>query len=166
MGSLLIPRVAEVGASGSASRLRAVSLQTVGGMGALATMYCAVILLFGRDLLVLVYGKPEIAAASGWLWPFSICVVLDAVTSAAAIVLVAIAITQFTFWARLASTAVLVIGASCLAPAIGLNAVAWAITFGSATSALIHGFALITAIRRRSCKRMQGIPARPTVGGC
>lgn len=166
MGSLLIPRVAEVGASNSASRLRAVSLQTVGGMGALATMYCAVILFFGRDLLVLVYGKSEIAAASGWLWPFSICVVLDAITSAAAIVLVAIAVTQFTFWARLASTAVLVIGASCLAPAIGLNAVAWAITFGSATSALIHGFALITALRRRSCKRMQGIPARPTVGGC
>ena len=166
MGSLLVPRVAEVGAGSSASRLRTVSLQIVGGMAALAMVYCAVILVFGRELLVLVYSKPEIAAASGWLWPFSICVVLDAVTSAAAIVLVAIAVTQFTFWARLASTAVLVIGASCLAPAIGLEAIAWAITVGSATSASIHGFALITAIRRQSCRRMQGVLAGPAIGGC
>jgi O-antigen/teichoic acid export membrane protein len=166
MGSLLIPRVAEVGASSSASRLRTVSLHTVGGMAALATVYCAVILVFGRELLVLVYNKPEIAAASGWLWPFSICVILDAVASAAAIVLVALAATQFTFWARLSSTAVLVIGASCLAPAIGLDAIAWAITVGSAASAFIHGFALITAIRRQSYRRMRGVPAEPAIGGC
>jgi O-antigen/teichoic acid export membrane protein len=165
MGSLLIPRVADVGASGSASRLRTVSLQTVGGLAALAMLYCAVILVLGRDLLVLLYSKPEIAAASGWLWPFSICVVLDAITSAAAIVLVAIAVTHFTFLARLASTAVLVIGAACLAPAIGLEAIAWALTVGSATSAVIHGFALLRAIRRRSYRQMQGTLVRPTMGG-
>lgn len=166
MGSLLIPRVAEVGASRSARRLRTVSLQTIAGMTALATVYSAVILVFGRDLLVLVYRKPEIAAASGWLGPFSICAVLDAVTAATAIILVAIAVTRFTFWARVASTTVLIIGALCLAPTIGLDAITWAITVGSGASAFIHGLALITALRRQSYRRMQGVLAGPTIGGC
>jgi O-antigen/teichoic acid export membrane protein len=165
MGSLLIPRVAEVGASNRASRLRTVSLLTIAGLAALATVYSAVILVFGSDLFVLVYKKPEMAAASGWLWPFSICAVLDAVTGAMAIVLVAIGMTRFTFWAGVASTAVLVIGALCLGPTIGLGAIAWAITVGSAASAVIHGFALITAIRRPSYRRVQGVLAGPTIGG-
>lgn len=166
MGSLLIPRIAEVGASSSASRLRTVALQTVAGAAGLATVYSAVILVFGEDLLVLVYKKPEMAAASGWLWPFSICAVLNAVAAAMAIVLVAIAVTQLTFWARVASTAVLVFGAVCLGPTIGLDAIAWAITVGSAASAFIHGFALITAIRRQSYRCMQVVRAGPTIGGC
>jgi O-antigen/teichoic acid export membrane protein len=165
MGSLLIPRVAEVGASSQASRLPTVTLRMIAGLGALATVYSAVILVFGSDLFVLVYKKPEMAAASGWLWPFSICAVLDAVTAAMAIVLIAIAATQVTFWARVASTAVLVIGASCLGPTIGLDAIAWAIPVGSAASAFIHGFALITAIRRQAYRRMQGVLAGPTIGG-
>jgi O-antigen/teichoic acid export membrane protein len=135
-------------------------------MTALATVYSAVILVFGRDLLVLVYRKPEIAAASGWLWPFSICAVLDAVTAATALILVAIAVTRFTFWARVASTTVLIIGALSLAPTIGLDAITWAITVGSGVSAFIHGLALITALRRQSYRRMQGVLAGPTIGGC
>jgi O-antigen/teichoic acid export membrane protein len=166
MGSLLIPRVAEIGASRSASRLRTISLQTIAGLATLATVYSAVILTFGRDLFVLVYKKTEIVAASGWLWPFSICAVLDAVIAAMAIVLVAIAVTQFNFWARVASTVALVIGTLCLGPTIGLEAVAWVITVGSAASALILGFALITAIRRRSFTRMQGVLVGPVIGGC
>jgi len=166
MRSLLIPRVAEVGASSSASRLRTVSVQTIAGLAALATVYSAVILVFGGDLFVLVYKKPEMVAASGWLWPFAICAVLDAVTTAMAIVLVAIAVTRFTFWARVASTAALVIGALYLGPTIGLDSIAWAIAVGSAASALIHGLALITAIRRQSYTRMQGVLAGPTISGC
>jgi O-antigen/teichoic acid export membrane protein len=165
MGSLLKPRVAEAGASSSASRLPTVAVQTIAGLAALATVYSAVILVFGSDLFVLVYKKPEMAAVSGWLWPFSICAVLDAVTGAMAIVLVAIGVTRFTFWAGVASTAVLVIGALCLGPTIGLDAIAWAITVGSAASAVIHGFALITAIRRQSYRRVQGVLAGPTIGG-
>jgi O-antigen/teichoic acid export membrane protein len=115
---------------------------------------------------MLVYSKPEIADASGWLWPLSICAVLDAVTAAMAIVLVAVAATQLTFWARVASTAVLAIGALCLGPTLGLDAIAWAITVGGATSASIHGFALIGAIRRQRCRRRQGGLATTTIGGC
>jgi len=165
-GSLLIPRVAEVGASRSARRLWTISLQTIAGLAGLATVYSAVILALGSDLLVLVYKKPEMVAASGWLWPFSICAVLDAVIAAMAIVFVAIAVTQCSFWARVASTAVLVIGAVCLGPTIGLEAVAWVITIGSAASALILGCALITTIRRRSFTRMQGVLVGPAIHGC
>src|SRR5262245_56950293 len=95
MGSLLIPRVAEVGANNSVSRLQAVSLQTIAGLGALATAYSSLIVVFGSDLLVLIYQKPEIAAASGLLWLFSICAILDAFTAAIAIVLIAVAATKF-----------------------------------------------------------------------
>ena len=165
MGSLLIPRVAEVGASNRASRLRTVSLQTIAGLGALATVYSVVILVFGSDLLVLVYNKPEITAASGLLWLFSVCAIVDAVTAAMAFVLVAIAVTKCTFWARVASTAVLLTGALCLGPAIGLDAIVWAGTAGSAASACIHGVALITSIRRQSYRRMQGMFVGTAVGG-
>ena len=163
MGSLLIPRVAEVGASNRASRLRTVSLLTIAGLGALATVYSVVILVFGSDLLVLIYKKPEITAASGLLWLFSICAIVDAVTAAMAFVLVAIAVTKCTFWARVASTAVLLTGALCLGPAIGLDAIVWAGTAGSAASACIHGVALITWIRR-SYRRRQGMFVGTTIG--
>lgn len=164
MGALLIPRVAEVGADSSGSRLPTVALQTMAGLAALATMYSAVMLVFGSDLLMLVYKKPEMASASAWLWPFSICAVLDAVAGAIAIVLVGIAVTRFTFWAGVASTVVLVTGALCLGPAIGADAIAWAIAVGSAASTVIHGFALATAIRRRSCRRVQTVLTEPTIG--
>ena len=103
----------------SASRLRTVSLQTM--LAWRRSRQCIPRSCWFLAVIssMLVYKKPEMAAASGWLWPFSICAVLDAVTAAMAIVLVAIAVTQFTFWARVASTAVLVIGALCLGPAIG-----------------------------------------------
>lgn len=165
VGSLLIPRVAEVGASNSANRLETIALRTIAGLAALAAVYSAVILLFGSDLFVLVYKKPEMAAASGWLWPLSICAVLDATTAAMAIVLVAIAVTRFTFLAGVASTVVLVVGALCLGPTIGLDAIAWTVTLGSTASAVIHAFALMTAIRRQNSKRVKGIMAGRTIGG-
>jgi len=164
MGSLLIPRVAEVGADSSGSRLPTVALQTMVGLAALATVYSAVMLVFGSDLLVLVYKKPEMAGASAWLWPFSICAVLDAVTGAMAIVLVGIAVTRFTFLAGVASTVALVTGALCLGPAIGPDAIAWAIPASSAASTVILGFALVTAIRRRSGRRVQIVLTEPTIG--
>jgi O-antigen/teichoic acid export membrane protein len=164
IGSLLIPCVAEVGADSSVRRLSTVAQQTIAGLAALATFYSAVMLLFGSDLLVLLYKRPEMAHASAWLWPFSICAVLDAITGAMAIVLVAVAVTRFTFWAGVASTVVLVIGGLCMGPVIGPDAIAWAITVGSASSTVIHSFALVTTTRSRSCRRAQEVRAEPTIG--
>jgi O-antigen/teichoic acid export membrane protein len=165
MGSLLVPRVAEVGASNSASRLRTITLQTIAGLGVLATVYSIIMLVFGSDLLALVYKKPEITAAARWLWPLSICAILELVTNAMAIVLVGIAVTKFTFWARVASTAVLLTVALCLGPAVGLDAIVWAITAGSAVSAFIHGFALTASLKREGYRRAQGIFVGQAIGG-
>jgi len=142
-----------------------VALQTIATLGAVATAYSVVLLIFGTDILMLLYKKPEITAASAWLWPFSIWATLDAVASGMAIVLVAIAVTKFTFWARVASTAALLTGALGLAPTIGLEGIVWVATAGSAVSAFIHGFALITSIQRRTHRHVQDVLSGPTVGG-
>lgn len=163
VGFLLIPRVAGVGASKSESRLRTVSLQTIAGLGTLATAYSVFMLVFGSDLLALIYKKPEITAASGWLWLFSTLAILDAVTAAIAIVLIAIAVTKFTFWARVAATAVFLTAALCLGSAIGLEAILWGAIAGAVASTFIHGFALITSIQRRSYRRMQDMFVEPTI---
>ena len=156
MGSLLVPRIADVRASQSASRLRTAALQTIAALSASAAAYSLLILIFGRDLFVLVYNKPEIAGVSGLLWPFSICAILDAVTSATAFVLIANGITRFTFWSRVASLAVLVPGALYLSTVIGLDGIVWAATAGSAVSAFVHALALVRFIQRRSYARMSG----------
>jgi len=147
MAALLIPRVAEVGAKQPANHLWATALQIIATLGAMATVYSAVILFWGSDLLMLAYHKPEIAAASRLLWPLSICTIVDAVAAAAGIVLVANGVTRLIFWARVASAAVLLAGAFWLGPTIGLDAIAWAATAGSAVCALIHVLALVTALR-------------------
>ena len=165
MGSLLVPRVADVGASQSASRFRAAALQAIVTLGAVATAYSVVMLIWGSDLFVLVYNKPEITGVSGLLWPFSICAILDAVAAAAAFVLIANATTKLTFWARVASIAVFVPGALCLAPAIGLDAIVWAATAGCAASAFIHGLAVVRSIQGRSYGRMPDTSVGPTMNG-
>ena len=147
MAALLIPRVAEVGAKQPANHLWATALQIIATLGAMATVYSTVILVWGSDLLMLAYHKPEIAAASRLLWPLSICTIVDAIAAAAAIVLVANGVTRLIFWARVASAAVLLAGAFWLGPTIGLDAIAWAATAGSAVCALIHVLALVTALR-------------------
>ena len=149
MAALLIPRVAEVAAKQPANRLRAKALQIVAGLAALATAYSTVILVGGSDLLMLAYHKPEIAAASRLLWPLTICTIIDAVTAAIGIVLIAKAVTRLIFWARVASATVLLAGAFWLGPAFGLDVIAWAATAGSAICALIHVLALVTALGPR-----------------
>jgi O-antigen/teichoic acid export membrane protein len=152
-------------ANDAGKRLRNVSFQAIAGLAALATVYSAVILAFGGDVLALVYKKPEITAAAGWLWFFSTVAVLDAVSAAMGIVLVAIGVTKFTFWARLASTALLIAVALYLSRAIGVEAILWASVAGSAASSFIHGFALFKSIQRESFRRTQGIVVGPAVGG-
>lgn len=149
-GSLVIPRVADVGASRSARRLRIAALQTMAGMGACATAYSAIILVLGSGLFVLVYNKPELSGVSGMLWPFSACAILDAVTAAIMFVLIGNGITRVTFWGRLASTALTSTAALCLGPAIGLDAIVWAAAAGSGAATCIHGFALVRFLQRRS----------------
>jgi O-antigen/teichoic acid export membrane protein len=163
IGSLLVPRLAEVGASRSTSRLRTAALQTIGTLGAIATTYSVVMLIFGKEIIVFVYNKPEITSASRLLWPFSIYAILDAIIAAMAIVLVANAVTRFMFWARLASVSVFLSSAICLSPAIGLDAIVWAAAAGSAICAYIHGLALATVIRQAD-GRIQGASVRPMKG--
>jgi O-antigen/teichoic acid export membrane protein len=152
MAALLVPRVAEIGAKHPADRLRATALQIVAVLAALATAYSAVLLVWGSNLLMLAYRKTEIAAASRLLWPLSICTVVDAVTAAVAIVLVASGVTRLLFWARVASATVLLAGAFWLGPAFGLDAIAWAAAAGSAVCASIHVLALATTLRARQSR--------------
>lgn len=161
MAALLIPRVAEVAARQPANHLWTTALQIIATLGALATAYSTVLLVGGSDLLMLVYHKPEIAASSRLLWPLSICTIVDAVAAAAGIVLIANGVTRFIFWARVASAAVLLVGAFWLGPTIGLDAIAWAATAGSAVCASIHILALATALRPRHSHI--GIPPSGTI---
>jgi O-antigen/teichoic acid export membrane protein len=150
IGFLLIPYMAEVGARQPASRLRAAAVLTIATVGAVTTAFSVVILVFGSDLLALIYNKPEITAASRLLWPIAIGAIVDAVTAAMAIVLIANAVTRFMFWARVASVAVFLAGALCLGPTIGLDGIVWALTTANVVCALIHVPALVRTLRRPS----------------
>jgi O-antigen/teichoic acid export membrane protein len=153
IGYLLIPQLADVGARQPAHRLRAAALLTIGSMGAIATAYSVVILLLGSDLLALIYNKPEITAAARLLWPLGIGVILDAVSAAMTIVLVAKAATRFSFRARVSSVAILFSGALVLGPIIGLDAILWSSTASSAVCTLMLAPALVRTLHRPSPMR-------------
>ena len=149
MGSLLVPRIADIGASQSARRLQTAALLTIAALGATAAAYSLVVLILGKDLFVLVYNKPDVAGVLDWLWLFATCAILEAVTSATALVLMANGITRFNFWSRFASLAVLVSGTVSLGMVIGFNGIMWAAIAGSALSAFLHGLALVRFLQRR-----------------
>lgn len=163
MAALLIPRVADVAATQPANRLRATALQIVAILAAMAAVYSTVILAGGSNLLMLAYHKPEIAAASRLLWPLTICTIIDAVTAAIGIVLIAKAATRLIFWARVASAATLLAGAFWLGPAMGLDAIVWAATAGSAVCAVINVLALATTLGPRHLPTAI-VPPRPIPG--
>lgn len=149
IGSLLVPHMAEVGARQPANRrLRATALLTIATFGVIATAYSVVILVFGIDLLALIYNKPEITAASRLLWPLAISTIVDAITAAMAIVLIANAVTRLIFWARVASVAVFLVGAVCFGPTMGLDAIVWTLTTANAACAVIHVLALVRTLQR------------------
>jgi O-antigen/teichoic acid export membrane protein len=150
IGSLLVPHLAEVGARQSAKHLRAAALLTIASLGAIAIAYSVLILILGSDLLALIYDKPEITAASRLLWPYSICAILDTVTAAMAIVLVANAATRFIFLARVASVAVLLPGALYLGSTIGIGGLLWALAIANAVCLLILVPALVRILQRSS----------------
>ena len=150
MGSLLVPRIADIGASQSARRLRTAALLTIAVLGATAAAYLASRTDFGGEILfVLVYNKPEVTGVIELLWLVAIYAILEAVTSATALVLMANGITRFNFWSRFASLAVLVPGTVCLGMVIGLDGIMWAATAGSALSAFLHGLALVKFLQRQ-----------------
>ena len=149
MGALLVPRIADIGASQSARRLRTAALLTIAVLGATAAAYSLVVLILGRDLFVLVYNKPEVTGVIELLWLVAIYAILEAVTSATALVLMANGITRSNFWSRFASLAVLVPGTVCLGMVIGLDGIMWAATAGSALSAFLHGLALVRFLQRQ-----------------
>jgi len=122
-------------------------------------------LLFGEDILVRVYNKPEITSAARLLWPFSINAILDAVIAAMAIVLVASSVTRCIFLARLASLSLFLMGAVCLSPAIGLDAIVWAAAAGSAIGVYVHGSALTKVIRSKTGGRTQHAGVRRPMRG-
>ena len=148
-GISLVPRIADIGASQSARRLRTAALLTIAVLGATAAAYSLVVLILGRDLFVLVYNKPEVTGVIELLWLVAIYAILEAVTSATALVLMANGITRFNFWSRFALLAVLVPGTVCLGMVIGLDGIMWAATAGSALSAFLHGLALVRFLQRQ-----------------
>lgn len=149
MGFLLIPHLAEVNARQPARNLRAATLLTIAVFGAIATGFSISVLALGSDLLTLIYDKPEITRQSRLLWPLAISTILEAVTYAMAIVLMAKGITRILFLSRIASVAAFLAGALWLGPIIGLDAAVWALVAASAVAALINIPALVRAVYER-----------------
>jgi O-antigen/teichoic acid export membrane protein len=150
LGLLLVPYMAESAARQPKSRMRTHSLVMIGILGGVASVFSMTMVVFGTDLLAIIYGKPEITAASRLLWPLGVCTIVDVITAAMAIVLTANAATQFMFWARVASVVVFVAGAFRLGPTIGLDGIVWALVAANAVCGLIHVPALVRILRRRS----------------
>jgi O-antigen/teichoic acid export membrane protein len=148
MGSLLVPHMAEVGAKQSANRLRGAALLTVAGFVTVATAFSVVVLVFGSDLLTLVYNKPEITGASRLLRPFAIGSIVDAINTGIAIVLMANGITRPMFWAPVASVAVFLSGALSLGSAISLNAMVWVLIIANAVATIVLVSALVRTLHR------------------
>ena len=148
IGFLLVPYMAEVGARQPASRLRAAALLTVATFAAVATAFSVVVLVFGSDLLTLIYNKPEITGASRLLWPYAIGAIVDAISTGIAIVLMANGVTRPMFWAPVASVAVFLSGALSLGSAISLDATVWVLVIANAVATLCLVAALVRTLRR------------------
>ena len=152
---LLVPHVADVGARQPVKHLRNTALVTIAAFGAIATAYSIVILALGSDLLTLMYNKPEITAASKLLWPLTTGLLFEAATAAMSIVLIANAVTQSIFWARVASVAVLLPGTLFLGPIFGLDAIVWVSTAAYAVCTLSLVPALVRTLQRPGPPPMQ-----------
>ncbi|SEP49559.1 Membrane protein involved in the export of O-antigen and teichoic acid [Rhodospirillales bacterium URHD0017] len=149
MGFLMVPVMADAGAKQPASQMRTQAVLMIAILGAAALAFSATILIFGIALLDLVYGRSEITAQSGLLWPLAISVTVDVLTTSMAIVLTAKAATRFIFWARVASVVVFVVSAACLVPTIALDGIVWALVIANCICALIHIPALVRTLGRR-----------------
>ena len=147
VGYLLIPHIAEVGAKQPVNRLRAVALLTIASFGAIAATFSVVVLLLGKDLLTLIYHKPEIASAFRLLVPFAIGSIVDAIAAGMAIVLMAKGATRPMFWAPLAAAALFLPAALFLGPNISLDQMVWGLIVANVVPALILGRALFNVLR-------------------
>lgn len=133
----VLPRVADKVADVGDHYARWFARRGTAVFTAIAVAYCTVVLAGAHLILPVVYGKPEITAATYLLWPLALVVVLDALRQASAISLLANRRTRIVFVARWLALLVFVGGGAVLNAWLGFPGILWGTAAASATGAAI-----------------------------
>jgi Na+-driven multidrug efflux pump len=111
------------------------------------------------------YKKPEIAAASDFLWLLALCAIVESSIRGMANILLASGSTRAIFVSRVSSLPVFFVGALILVPAMGIKGLILAKGIASAVCAVVSAAAVSRVIRGRPAKPMAAGDRRSAVPG-
>jgi O-antigen/teichoic acid export membrane protein len=138
LGLMLLPHVADNVAARGISYARAFALRGTAVFTGLVGLYIGAVLLGGRDIIPLVYPKPEILGAAHLLYPLALAILCDSARQASAMTLLAQNRMKPAFVARIAAIVAFAIATATLLPVVGVDGILWANVIAQAVAATMQ----------------------------